>query len=143
MISGFPPGMNNLPPMARKSFLFASTSFEAMCQCPMVTPISLNAAGCAAAVPANASNKTTHICVFADASRLVELLKAPEFNPSPVAGAGCKRSVGRTKESHIVAREVHDSPSVPKHVLFDSSYRGDSDYLVETPVIAAGSPIRA
>src|SRR5881409_3629238 len=31
MICGFAPGIN-LPPMARKSFLFASTSFDAMCQ---------------------------------------------------------------------------------------------------------------
>ena len=37
-MSGCPPGMYSLPPMATKSFLFASTSFEAMCQWPMVTP---------------------------------------------------------------------------------------------------------
>src|SRR5258708_12553472 len=41
--------MNILAPMPRKSFLFASTSFEMMCQWPMVTPASLNGAGCAAA----------------------------------------------------------------------------------------------
>src|SRR6516162_11003788 len=40
------------PPMARKIFLLAATSFELRCQCPMVTPASLGAYGCAKAVPA-------------------------------------------------------------------------------------------
>jgi hypothetical protein len=71
MISGFPPGMYNLPPIARKSFLFASTSFEAMCQWPIVTPTSLNGAGCATAVPAlsvEANSNATNTFVFMDAS---------------------------------------------------------------------------
>src|SRR5882762_5615811 len=69
MINGFPAGMNNLPPMARNSFLFASTSLEARCQCPIVTPMALNGAGCAAAVPAvrvDASNKAANRFVFTE-----------------------------------------------------------------------------
>src|ERR1700704_3822156 len=53
--------------MARKSFLLASTLLEMMCQCPMVTPVALNGAGCAAAPPAinvDASNKAANILVF-------------------------------------------------------------------------------
>src|SRR3970040_1752320 len=45
----------------------------------MVTPISLNGAGCAAAVPAvsaEAHNKTTHMFVFTDASLLSCILVA-------------------------------------------------------------------
>jgi hypothetical protein len=88
MISGFPPGMNNLPPMARKIFLLASTSFEARCQCPMVTPTVLNGAGCAAAMPAvstEASNKPTNIFVFTDASLLSWISKLFDhaLTPSP------------------------------------------------------------
>src|SRR5437867_4978545 len=86
MISGFPPGVNNLPPMARNSFLFATTSFEAMCQWPIVTPISLNGAGCAVAVPAvsaDANNKTTNVCVFTDTSlRAGFLPRLTEFGAS-------------------------------------------------------------
>src|SRR5258706_3657882 len=65
------PGLNSLPPMARKSFLLASTSFEMRCQCPIVTPASLNGAGCAAAVPAasvDASNNATKIVLFTNTS---------------------------------------------------------------------------
>src|SRR5438132_4670120 len=65
------PGLNSLPPMARKSFLFASTSFEMRCQCPMVTPASLNGAGCAAAVPAasvDANSNAAKIVLFTNAS---------------------------------------------------------------------------
>ena len=72
IMSGFPPGMNNLPPMARKSFLFASRSLEAMCQWPIVTPVSLNGAGCAAAVAAvstETSNKPENTSLM-DASLL-------------------------------------------------------------------------
>src|SRR5262245_12485048 len=46
------PILNHLPPMPTNIFLLASTSFEAMCQCPMVTPTSLNGNGCAFALPA-------------------------------------------------------------------------------------------
>src|SRR5260370_10908184 len=59
--------MNILAPMPRKSFLFASTSFETMCQWPMVTPTSLNGAGCAAArlaASAVANNKAENTVVF-------------------------------------------------------------------------------
>src|SRR5216684_8938730 len=59
--------MNILAPMPRKSFLFASTSFEMMCQWPMVTPTSLNGAGCAAAglaASAVANNKAENTVVF-------------------------------------------------------------------------------
>src|SRR5436190_6368498 len=65
------PGLNSLPPMARKSFLLASTSFEMRCQCPIVTPASLNGAGCAAAVPAasvDASNNAAKIVLFTNTS---------------------------------------------------------------------------
>src|SRR5947207_4043019 len=65
------PGLNSLPPMARKSFLLASTSFEMRCQCPIVTPASLNGAGCAAAVPAasvDASNNATKTVLFTNTS---------------------------------------------------------------------------
>src|SRR5678815_3730726 len=73
MISGFPPGMYSLPPMARNSFLLASTSFETMCQWPIVSPASLNGAGCAAALAAvrlDANNNATNTFVFMDASLL-------------------------------------------------------------------------
>jgi hypothetical protein len=65
--------MYNLPPMARNSFLFASTSFEMRCQWPMVRPVSLNGAGCAVAVPelsAKPSKKMVNRLVFTDASLL-------------------------------------------------------------------------
>src|SRR6516165_1571810 len=59
--------------MARKSFLLASTLLEMMCQCPMVTPVALNGAGCAAAPPAinvDASNKAANVLVFMTISLL-------------------------------------------------------------------------
>src|SRR5215470_14935759 len=59
--------------MARKSFLLASTLLEMMCQCPMVTPVALNGAGCAPAPPAinvDASNKAANILVFMTISLL-------------------------------------------------------------------------
>ena len=62
-ISGWPPGMYILAPMARNSFLFASMSFEAMCQWPMVTPISLNGAGCAATYPAASVDANTKAAI--------------------------------------------------------------------------------
>src|SRR5580765_5310973 len=65
------PGLNSLPPMARNSFLLASTSFEMRCQCPIVTPASLKGAGCAAAVRAasvDASNNATKIVLFTNTS---------------------------------------------------------------------------
>jgi hypothetical protein len=85
MISGLPPGMYNLPPIARKSFLFASTSFETMCQWPIVRPISLNAAGCAAAAPAvsvDANNNATNTFVFMDASLCELSILADHDDPS-------------------------------------------------------------
>src|SRR5215469_4039422 len=73
IIRGLPPTSNILAPMARKSFLLASTLLEMMCQCPMVTPVALNGAGCAAAPPAinvDASNNAANILVFMTISLL-------------------------------------------------------------------------
>jgi hypothetical protein len=63
--------------MPRKSFLLASTLLEMMCQCPMVTPVALNGAGCAAAPPAmnvEASNKAANILVFMTTSLVLWIL---------------------------------------------------------------------
>src|SRR5215470_4978593 len=61
IISGAPPGMNSFPPMARKIFLFASTSLEMMCQWPIVRPSSLNGAGCADALPTASADASAKI----------------------------------------------------------------------------------
>src|SRR5215472_16081510 len=109
MISGLPPGINNLPPMARKSLLFASTSLETMCQCPIVTPISLNGAGCARAVPAvsvKANNKATHTIVFMDAS-LLRRCAASRFSARRGAGLWVRRLARARKQPLPRAHQYH------------------------------------
>src|SRR5215471_1452952 len=91
MISGLPPGMYNLPPMATNSFLFASTSFEARCQCPNVTPVALNGAGCAAAVPAinvEANSKATNPLFFTGPSLDLCLAMRKRRPPAPKIPCG-------------------------------------------------------
>jgi hypothetical protein len=66
-----PPATYALPPMPTKIFSLAAMSLELRCQWPLVTPASLNGAGCAAAVPAakaDASNKAANTVVFMDVS---------------------------------------------------------------------------
>src|SRR5215510_15315944 len=45
------PRVTGVPPIATKIFLLAATSCDTRCQCPMVTPASLNGACCATATP--------------------------------------------------------------------------------------------
>jgi hypothetical protein len=62
-------------------------AFEAMCQWPMVAPVSLNGAGCAAAVPSPsvaASNKALNRRVFTHAS-LLELYFRCCVNTQPLS----------------------------------------------------------
>src|SRR3954447_14548525 len=72
MTYSFAPILNHLPPMPTNIFLFASTSFEARCQCPMVTPTSLNGAGCATALAAASvdANKRPAIKLFMQSSQM-------------------------------------------------------------------------
>src|SRR5258708_33173613 len=60
--------------MPTKIFSLTATSFELRCQCPLVTPASLNGNGCAAAVPTartvDASNKLANNVVFIKPSLL-------------------------------------------------------------------------
>src|SRR6476660_8263190 len=90
MMSGCPPGLYSLPPMATNSFLSASTSFAAMCQCPIVTPAWLYGAGCAATVVAismDASATTTSRCFFM--ARII----APHFRAKRARTSGICRQV--------------------------------------------------
>src|SRR6266850_571617 len=85
MISGCPPGMYSLPPMARKSFFSASTSFVARCQWPIVTPAWLYGASCAAAgdaISVEAINSATNTIFFTDASlKTKPLLRCQNLRP--------------------------------------------------------------
>src|SRR5229473_2042165 len=79
--------------MPTKIFSLAATSFELRCQCPLVTPASLNGNGCAAAAPAartvDASNKLANNVVFIKPSLLNRYAVEPAFAPSlpsPLAG---------------------------------------------------------
>src|SRR5258708_21906916 len=96
--------MNILAPMPRKSFLFASTSFEMMCQWPMVTPASLNGAGCAAAgltASAVANTRPANTVVF-----IRYLPVEPNFTlglPCDV-NAICPRECGKASPGGIFLR---------------------------------------
>src|ERR1700689_3487438 len=59
--------------MPTKIFSLAAMSLELRCQCPLVTPASLNGNGCAPTAPAanvDASTKAANNVVFMDASLL-------------------------------------------------------------------------
>src|SRR6266853_4383446 len=81
--------------MPTKIFSLAATSFELRCQCPLVTPASLNGNGCAAAAltarTVDASKKLANNVVFINPSVLHRYAVAPAFAsslPSPAAGRG-------------------------------------------------------
>src|SRR5882672_708318 len=71
------PRLITLPPKVTKNFLLTSGSFELRCQCPMVTPISLdgNATGCAPAAVAAIvkANANPAIIVFIAVSSLCDI----------------------------------------------------------------------
>src|SRR5262245_65738623 len=76
--------MYSLPPMARNSFLLASTSFAAMCQWPIVAPASLYGASCADAAVATSVEATVRatsreLFMPRDYSRL----RRSAFRPQP------------------------------------------------------------
>src|SRR6266849_6847484 len=65
-------------------FSLAATSFELRCQCPLVTPASLNGNGCEAAAPTaravDASNKLANNVVFIKPS-LLRRYSPPPYPP--------------------------------------------------------------
>src|SRR5258708_11057422 len=78
-----PGPVGEVPRMPTKIFLLTSMYFELRCQCPMVTPASLGANGCAQAVPAvrvDASNRAV-INVRIIASLLVFLRRPHNSTP--------------------------------------------------------------
>src|SRR5262245_65318233 len=82
--------------MPTKIFSLAAISFELRCQCPLVTPASLNGNGCAVAAPTaravDASNKLANNTVFITPSLLRSIRPLP---PSEEGGGGAGSSKKR------------------------------------------------
>src|SRR5258705_4033257 len=83
------PFLTAVPPIATKIFLLASMSREFICQCPMVTPISLGGKACAQAVPATRLNISDNAAI---SLVMAEPLLRREFTPNYHSG--------RAGESH-------------------------------------------
>src|SRR5579871_1144868 len=78
--------------MATKIFLFASTSFEFMCQWPFVTPMALGGAGCAEpAVVArqNASETAVRRFLMADPSSRWVFAQMRDIGANAITPARC------------------------------------------------------
>src|SRR5712691_10814560 len=103
----FMPILNHLPPMPTNIFLFASTSFEAKCQCPMVTPTSLNGNGCATASVAASvdANKRPAIKVFMQSSQLSRRSDGRVGADASTSPGGAPR-----RGSHVVAQNQDQMP---------------------------------
>src|SRR5712671_3057412 len=98
------PFLTAMPPIATKIFLLASMSREFICQCPIVTPISLGGNACAQAVPAtrlNISDNAAISLVMAD-----PLLRREFSRNYHSAGVGGSHAVLQANVRHAMIKSA-------------------------------------